>query len=107
MSQDRRVWNLRYFAYRYQAQTHRSRGETGIHWLNQTVTVTVSNMKKILTPGKTTGDGANKQSSMESNIVDAMRRYFRDDKGNMGDLELSIIDSVKRYFEEQPPKRMA
>jgi hypothetical protein len=44
---------------------------------------------------------------MESNIVDAMRCYFKNDKGKMGDLELSIIDSVKRYFEEPPPKRPA
>jgi hypothetical protein len=64
-------------------------------------------MKELLTPGKTTGNSADKQSSMESNIVDTMRRYFRDDKGKMGDLELSIMDSVKRYFEEPPPKRIA
>ena len=64
-------------------------------------------MKELLTPGKTTGNGADKRSDMESNIVDTMRRYFRDDKGKMGDLELSIVDSVKRYFEEPPPKRNA
>jgi hypothetical protein len=63
-------------------------------------------MKELLTPGKTTENGADKRSSMESNIVDTMRRYFRDDKGKMGDLELSIVDSVKRYFEEPPPKRI-
>jgi hypothetical protein len=44
---------------------------------------------------------------MESNIVDTMNRYFRDDKGKMGNLELSIMNSVKRYFEEPPPKRAA
>ncbi len=64
-------------------------------------------MKELLTPGKTTENGADKRSNMESNIVDTMRRYFRDDKGKMGDLELSIVDSVKRYFEEPPPKRNA
>jgi len=42
---------------------------------------------------------------MESNIVDTMRCYFKNDKGKMGDLELPIIASVKRYFEEPPPKR--
>ena len=64
-------------------------------------------MKELLTPGKTTGNGADNRSTMESNIVDTMRRYFRDDKGKMGDLELSIVASVKRYFEEPPPKRIA
>jgi len=64
-------------------------------------------MKELLTPGKTTENGANKRSSMESNIVDTMNRYFRDDKGKMGNLELAIMDSVKRYFEEPPPKRIA
>ena len=64
-------------------------------------------MKELLTPGKTAENGADKRSDMESNIVDTMRRYFRDDKGKMGDLELSIVDSVKRYFEEPPPKRNA
>jgi len=64
-------------------------------------------MKELLTPGKTTGNGASKRSSMESNILDTMNRYFRDDKGKMGNLELSIMDSVKRYFEEPPPKRAA
>jgi len=42
---------------------------------------------------------------MESNIVDPMLCYVKNDKGKMGDLELSIIASVKRYFEEPPPKR--
>jgi len=64
-------------------------------------------MKELLTPGKTTENGVNKRSSMESNIVDTMNRYFRDDKGKMSNLELSIINSVKRYFEEPTPKRVA
>jgi len=64
-------------------------------------------MKELLTPGKTAENGANKRSSMESNIVDTMNRYFRDDKGKMDNLELSIMDSVKRYFEEPLPKRAA
>jgi len=64
-------------------------------------------MEKLLTPGKTTGNGAVIRSRMESNIVDTMNRYFRDDKAKMGNLELSIMNSVKRYFEEPPPKRVA
>ena len=64
-------------------------------------------MKELLTPGKEAENGVDKRSDMESNIVDTMRRYFRDDKGKMGDLELSIVDSVKRYFEEPTPKRNA
>ncbi len=64
-------------------------------------------MKELLTPDNTTENRANKRSSMESNIVDTMRRYFRDDKGKMGDLELSIMDSVAKYFGEPPSKRIA
>jgi hypothetical protein len=64
-------------------------------------------MKEPLTHGKTTENGANKRPSMESNIVDTMRRYFKNDKGKMSDLELSIMDSVKRYFEEPPTKHRA
>ncbi len=64
-------------------------------------------MKELRMPGKEAEKGADKRSSMESSIVDTMRRYFRDDKGKMGDLELSIVDSVKRYFEDPPPKRIA
>ena len=48
-----------------------------------------------------------KRSTMESNIVDTMRRYFRDDEGKMSDMKLSIVGSIKRYFEEPPPKRIA
>ena len=64
-------------------------------------------MEELLTPGKTPGTGAVTRSQMESNIVDTMNRYFRDDKGKMGNLEISIVNSVKRYFEEPPPKREA
>jgi hypothetical protein len=63
-------------------------------------------MKELLTPDTTTENSANKRSRLESNIVDTMSRYFRDDKGKMGDLEFSIMDSVKRYFEEPPSKRV-
>ena len=62
-------------------------------------------VKDLLTAGRVTENGEYKQSSMESNIVDTMRCYFKNDKGKMGNLELSIIASVKRYFEEPPPKR--
>ena len=64
-------------------------------------------MKELRTPGKTTENGADKRSNMESNIVDTMRRYFRDDEAKMSELELSIVGSIKRYFEEPPPKRIA
>ena len=46
------------------------------------------------------------RSTMESNIVDTMRRYFQNDTGkSKGDLEYSIINSVQRYFEGKPPER--
>ena len=64
-------------------------------------------MKELLTPGKATESGAHKRSSMESNIVDTMHRYFRDDAGKMGNMELSIMESVRRYFEEPPSKKIA
>jgi hypothetical protein len=63
-------------------------------------------MKELLTPDKAMENEAHTRSSMESSIVDTMHRYFRDDKGRMGDLELSIMDSVKKYFEEPSPKRI-
>jgi hypothetical protein len=62
-------------------------------------------VKELLTAGRVTRNGAYKQSSMESNIVDTMRCYVKNDKERMGYLELSIIASVKRYFEQPPPKR--
>jgi hypothetical protein len=62
-------------------------------------------MKELLT-ANTRGNGADSQSSMAAGIVDALHRYFRDDRGRMGDLERSIVASVQRYFEE-PPKRAA
>ncbi len=47
-----------------------------------------------------------KRPTMESNIVDTMRRYFQNDTGkSKGDLEYTIINSVKRYFEGKPPER--
>ncbi len=63
-------------------------------------------VKKLLTSVKTGDYGVHKRS-MEESIVDTMSRYFRDEKGKMGNLELSIVNSVKRYFEAQPPKRTA
>jgi hypothetical protein len=62
-------------------------------------------MKELLTTGRVTENGAYKQPSMESSIIDTMHCYFKNDKGKMGDLERSIIDSCKRYFEEPPPRR--
>jgi hypothetical protein len=59
-----------------------------------------------------TGTGAEREirdqnrPTMESNIVDTMRRYFENDtKKSKGDLEYTIINSVKRYFEGKPPER--
>jgi hypothetical protein len=47
-----------------------------------------------------------RRSTMESSIVDTMRRYFQNDTGkSKGDLEYTIINSVKRYFEGRPPER--
>jgi hypothetical protein len=63
-------------------------------------------MEELPTTGKTIEIGEHKRSSMESSIVDTMNRYFRDEKGRMGNMELSIIESVKRYF-EGPPNRAA
>lgn len=62
-------------------------------------------IKELLVTGIVTENGAHKQTSMESSIVDTMQCYFKNDKGKMGDLELSIIASAKRYFEQLPPKR--
>ncbi len=48
-----------------------------------------------------------RRPTMESNIVDTMRRYFQNDTGKTrGDLEYTIINSVKRYFEGKPPERV-
>ncbi len=63
-------------------------------------------MNELLTSVKTAGNGMNKRS-MEESIVDTMSRYFRDEKGKMGNLEISIVNAVKRYFDAQPPKRTA
>ncbi|HTZ41294.1 MAG TPA: hypothetical protein VMB77_14170 [Syntrophales bacterium] len=47
-----------------------------------------------------------KRSTMESNIVETMRRYFENDtRMSKGDLEYTIVNSVKRYFEGKPPER--
>ena len=44
--------------------------------------------------------GIKKLSSMESSIVDTMRRYFTVSPGTERDnLEIAIIDASKRYFE--------
>ena len=61
--------------------------------------------ERVAGNGRVTENGAYKQTSMESSIVDTMHCYFKNDKGKMGDLELSIIASAERYFEQLPPKR--
>lgn len=76
-------------------------------WLHENSYNKGEPMEEMLTLGKTTANGAVIRSRMESNIVETMNRYFRDDKGKMSNLELSIMNSVKRYFEEPPPKRVA
>jgi hypothetical protein len=49
---------------------------------------------------------SDQRPTMESSIVDTMRRYFENDTGkSKGDLEYTIINSVKRYFEGKPPER--
>jgi hypothetical protein len=53
-------------------------------------------VKELLTARRVTENGAYKQSSMETNMVNTMRFYFKRDKGKMGDLEVPIIASVKR-----------
>ena len=48
-----------------------------------------------------------KRSTMESSIVDTMRRYFQNDtRKKKDDLEYAIINSVQRYFEGKPPERL-
>jgi len=48
-----------------------------------------------------------RQTDMESNIVDTMRRYFQSDGGkSKGDLEFAILNSVKRYFEGKPLEKL-
>ena len=48
-----------------------------------------------------------KCSTMESSIVDTMRRYFQNDtRKKKDDLEYAIINSVQRYFEGKPPERL-
>ncbi len=62
---------------------------------------------KVLTASQNERDiGNDKRPTMESSIVDTMRRYFENDTGRTkGDLEYTIINSVKRYFEGKPPER--
>ncbi len=63
-------------------------------------------MKVITASGKEKDITSDKRSTMESSIVDTMRRYFENDAGrSKGDLEYTIINSVKRYFEGKPPER--
>ncbi len=46
-----------------------------------------------------------KRPTMESNIVDTMRRYFQNDTGkSKGDLEYTIINSVKTILRGQTPR---
>ena len=57
-------------------------------------------MKTLTTDEKEQEIGTTQNHTMETSIVDTMRRYFRDDTGRQrADLEYAIIDSVKRYFE--------
>lgn len=63
-------------------------------------------MKTLTATGAERAIRDEKRSTMESNIVDTMRRYFQNDTGkSKGDLEYTIINSVKRYFEGKPPER--
>jgi hypothetical protein len=63
-------------------------------------------MKPLTTTGAEREIRDEKRPTMESNIVDTMRRYFENDAGKTkGDLEYTIINSVKRYFEGRPPER--
>ena len=64
-------------------------------------------MKQLKAIGAERETGDEKRPTMESNIVDTMRRYFQNDTGKpKGDLEYTIINSVKRYFEGKPPERL-
>jgi hypothetical protein len=63
-------------------------------------------MKELTTAGSEREIRIDKRPTMESSIVDTMRRYFENDTGkSKGDLEYTIINSVKRYFEGKPPER--
>jgi hypothetical protein len=63
-------------------------------------------MKIMAASGNEKDVRSNKKPTMESSIVDTMRRYFENDTGkSKGDLEYTIINSVKRYFEGKPPER--
>mgnify|MGYP001563326012 CR=1 FL=1 len=64
-------------------------------------------MKQLTAAGAERESRVEKRPTMESNIVDTMRRYFQNDTGKTkGDLEYTIINSVKRYFEGKPPERL-
>jgi hypothetical protein len=63
-------------------------------------------MKELTASGSVREIRSDKGPTMESSIVDTMRRYFESDTGKpKGDLEYTIINSVKRYFEGKPPER--
>jgi len=63
-------------------------------------------MKTLQATGADREISDDRRSTMESSIVDTMRRYFQNDTGKTrGDLEYTIINSVKRYFEGKPPER--
>ena len=63
-------------------------------------------MKPVTTAGAKREIRTDGRATMESSIVDTMRRYFQNDTGKTkGDLEYTIINSVKRYFEGKPPER--
>jgi hypothetical protein len=63
-------------------------------------------MKELTAAGSERDIRSDRRPTMESSIVDTMRRYFENDTGkSKGDLEYTIINSVKRYFEGKPPER--
>ena len=63
-------------------------------------------MKTLEAAGAEREISTDRRTTMESSIVDTMRRYFQNDTGKTrGDLEYTIINSVKRYFEGKPPER--
>ena len=63
-------------------------------------------MKELTAAGSVRDVRSDKRPTMESSIVDTMRRYFENDTGKpTGELEYTIINSVKRYFEGKPPGR--
>jgi hypothetical protein len=61
-------------------------------------------MKQLKAIGAEREIGDEKRPTMESNIVDTMRRYSRTTRESKGDLEYTIINSVKDG--EEAPERL-